>query len=173
MAQPDGMLDLEIDPKLAWALRHRAMFPVDVNQRRPRGAAARAGARREGRRPYSGDAAAIVGCVSKIRPAVPAPIAKVRPFIVAEGWSPGGLTDKPALREKIVYLLRAVFAVLTMRTALLDLSAYTVQLAGRTDFAGWRDAARRLALADVEPRRWMGDWIRSPGRPYSPQSGRG
>ena len=24
-------LDLEIDPKLAWALRHRALFPVDVN----------------------------------------------------------------------------------------------------------------------------------------------
>jgi putative DNA modification/repair radical SAM protein len=27
----DGMLDLEIDPKLAWALRNRARFPVDVN----------------------------------------------------------------------------------------------------------------------------------------------
>jgi putative DNA modification/repair radical SAM protein len=26
-----GMLDLAIDPKLAWALRHRAHFPVDVN----------------------------------------------------------------------------------------------------------------------------------------------
>jgi putative DNA modification/repair radical SAM protein len=26
-----GMLDLEIDPKLSWALRHRAKFPVDVN----------------------------------------------------------------------------------------------------------------------------------------------
>lgn len=25
-------LDLELDPKLAWALRHRAMFPVDVNR---------------------------------------------------------------------------------------------------------------------------------------------
>ena len=29
-------------------------------------------------------------------------IAKVRPFIVAEGWSPGVLTDQPALRETIV-----------------------------------------------------------------------
>ena len=29
---PDGMLDLEIDPKLAWALRHRGAFPVDVNR---------------------------------------------------------------------------------------------------------------------------------------------
>ena len=25
------MLDLEIDPKLAWALKHRDRFPVDVN----------------------------------------------------------------------------------------------------------------------------------------------
>ena len=27
-----GMLDLEVDPKLAWALKHRAAFPVDVNR---------------------------------------------------------------------------------------------------------------------------------------------
>jgi putative DNA modification/repair radical SAM protein len=27
-----GNLDLERDPKLAWALRHRALFPVDVNR---------------------------------------------------------------------------------------------------------------------------------------------
>jgi putative DNA modification/repair radical SAM protein len=29
--QSDGMLDLEIDPKLAWALKHREEFPLDVN----------------------------------------------------------------------------------------------------------------------------------------------
>jgi putative DNA modification/repair radical SAM protein len=29
---PGGMLDLAIDPKLAWALRHRESFPVDVNR---------------------------------------------------------------------------------------------------------------------------------------------
>ena len=28
----DGMLDLDIDPKLAWALRNRERFPVDVNR---------------------------------------------------------------------------------------------------------------------------------------------
>ena len=28
---PDADLALDIDPKLAWALRHRAIFPVDVN----------------------------------------------------------------------------------------------------------------------------------------------
>ena len=27
----EGMLDLDIDPKLAWALRHRAQFPVDLD----------------------------------------------------------------------------------------------------------------------------------------------
>ena len=27
-----GMLDLDIDPKLAWALQHRDLFPVDVNR---------------------------------------------------------------------------------------------------------------------------------------------
>ena len=30
-ATEDGMLDLDRDPKLAWALKHRAAFPVDVN----------------------------------------------------------------------------------------------------------------------------------------------
>jgi predicted DNA-binding helix-hairpin-helix protein len=34
-AGDDGMLPLDIDPKLAWALKFRAAFPVDVN-RRPR-----------------------------------------------------------------------------------------------------------------------------------------
>jgi predicted DNA-binding helix-hairpin-helix protein len=28
---PDANLSLDVDPKLAWALRHRALFPVDVN----------------------------------------------------------------------------------------------------------------------------------------------
>lgn len=27
----EGMLDLDIDPKLAWALAHRERFPVDIN----------------------------------------------------------------------------------------------------------------------------------------------
>jgi putative DNA modification/repair radical SAM protein len=28
----DGMLDLQIDPKLAWALQHRQLFPIDINR---------------------------------------------------------------------------------------------------------------------------------------------
>ena len=30
-ATDGGMLDLDIDPKLAWALKHRGKFPIDVN----------------------------------------------------------------------------------------------------------------------------------------------
>ena len=30
--RPDNMLDLQIDPKLAWALQHRELFPVDINR---------------------------------------------------------------------------------------------------------------------------------------------
>ncbi len=97
----DGMLDLEIDPKLAWALRHRAMFPIDVNRAdreallRVPGLGAKVVARmietRRHRKLRLEDVARL--CHS---------IGKVRPFIVAEGWSPGGLTDHQALREKMV-----------------------------------------------------------------------
>ena len=31
-ASNHGMLDLDIDPKLAWALKHRDDFPLDVNR---------------------------------------------------------------------------------------------------------------------------------------------
>ncbi|WP_397568586.1 putative DNA modification/repair radical SAM protein [Schlesneria sp. T3-172] len=32
VAESDGNLSLEIDPKLAWALAHREMYPIDVNR---------------------------------------------------------------------------------------------------------------------------------------------
>lgn len=32
VGEQDGMLDLDIDPKLSWALRHREFFPVDLNR---------------------------------------------------------------------------------------------------------------------------------------------
>lgn len=32
LAPEDPFLDLELDPKLAWALRHREFFPVDINR---------------------------------------------------------------------------------------------------------------------------------------------
>ena len=47
-----GMLPLDIDPKLAWALRHRDRFPLDVDTRQPRGSVARARLRHQGGRPH-------------------------------------------------------------------------------------------------------------------------
>ena len=98
--QPDGMLDLEIDPKLAWALRNRASFPLDVNRAdkemllRIPGFGTRAVERiietRRFRRLRLEDVGRL--CQS---------ITKVRPFIVADGWSPGAATDAARLRETI------------------------------------------------------------------------
>ena len=38
-----------------------------------------------------------------------------------------------------------------MRPAELNLVRYSVRLESETDFSGWRDAARRLALNEVRP----------------------
>jgi putative DNA modification/repair radical SAM protein len=95
-----GMLDLKLDPKLSWALANRGRFPVDVN-RAPRemllrvpGLGTRVVARileaRRHRRLRLEDVGRI--CQS---------IAKVRPFIVAEGWSPGTALDSPSLERRL------------------------------------------------------------------------
>ncbi|RST85772.1 putative DNA modification/repair radical SAM protein [Aquibium carbonis] len=96
----DGMLDLAVDPKLAWALGNRALFPVDVNRAdrenllRVPGLGTRAVGRildtRRHRRLRLEDVGRL--CQS---------IAKVRPFIVAEGWSPGAMTDSASLRARL------------------------------------------------------------------------
>ncbi|MCQ0988647.1 putative DNA modification/repair radical SAM protein [Jiella marina] len=93
-----GMLDLSIDPKLAWALKNREHFPVDVNRAdremllRVPGLGTRAVKRilstRRHRTLRLDDVARL--CQS---------IDKVRPFILALDWSPGGLTDGAGLRE--------------------------------------------------------------------------
>lgn len=92
----DGMLDLAMDPKLAWAIRHRERFPVDVNRAdresllRVPGLGTRAVARilkaRRHRR---------LGLDDLARMTVSVP--KLRPFIVARGWQPSSLLDKPGL----------------------------------------------------------------------------
>jgi putative DNA modification/repair radical SAM protein len=93
----DGMLPLDIDPKLAWALKFREQFPVDVN-RAPRemllrvpGLGVRAvnhvvAARRQ-RTLRLDDVGRLT--VS---------IAKVRPFIVAADWRPTLIADRADLR---------------------------------------------------------------------------
>jgi putative DNA modification/repair radical SAM protein len=101
-ASPGGMLDLEIDPKLAWALAHRHFFPVDVNRaskerllRIPGLGTKSVGKIIESRR-FRRLRLEDVGrlCVS---------VGKVRPFIVAEGWSPGKSTDDAHLRARLVH----------------------------------------------------------------------
>jgi putative DNA modification/repair radical SAM protein len=96
-----GMLDLALDPKLAWAIANRAAFPVDVN-RAPREALLRVpgfgpkvvgrilSARRHGALRYE-DLIAI-GAVMK----------SARAFITLPGWSPGGRTDAAGLRARFV-----------------------------------------------------------------------
>lgn len=95
-----GLLDLKLDPKLAWALKHRADFPVDVN-RAPRELLLRVpglgvrvidkllDARRHHRLTLA-DMARLAGSIRK-----------VRPFIEVADWTPGGLTDDLALRGKV------------------------------------------------------------------------
>ena len=96
-AMTDGMLPLDIDPKLAWALKFRDQFPVDVN-RAPKslllrvpglGTKAVAGilTSRRWRRLRLDDVARLT--VS---------IAKLRPFIVTEDWRPVSLSDREDLR---------------------------------------------------------------------------
>jgi putative DNA modification/repair radical SAM protein len=96
----NGHLDLQVDPKLAWALGNRGLFPMDVN-RAPREMLLRVpglgvrvvdrilAARRHHRLTLE-DIARMAGS-----------IAKVRPFIEAADWTPGGLTDDLRLRGKI------------------------------------------------------------------------
>lgn len=92
-----GMLPLDIDPKLAWALKFRDRFPGDVN-RSPREMLLRVPglglkavdailAARRWRRLHLAD----VGRLT-------ASIAKVRPFLIAEDWRPVALADRADLR---------------------------------------------------------------------------
>jgi predicted DNA-binding helix-hairpin-helix protein len=99
-AEPDGMLPLDIDPKLAWALKHRDSFPIDIN-RAPRemllrvpGLGTKAVKRilqsRRWRRITLDDVARLT-----------LSIAKVRPFIVTADWRPTLLTDRADLRTLV------------------------------------------------------------------------
>lgn len=96
-----GNLDLQVDPKLAWALRHREQFPIDVNRAdremllRVPGfgikTANRIVATRRHRHLQYDDL---------IR--MGASMKKARSFIVCGGWSPRGLTDSATLRANFV-----------------------------------------------------------------------
>lgn len=99
-AGADGMLPLDIDPKLAWALKFREQFPVDVN-RAPREALLRV--------PGLGTRA--VGAILSARrhrtlrlddvARLTVSIAKLRAFIVTADWRPTLLTDRSDLKTLI------------------------------------------------------------------------
>jgi putative DNA modification/repair radical SAM protein len=95
-----GMLPLDIDPKLAWALKHRDSFPVDVNRApkellwRVPGLGTKAVDRiltsRRHRKLRLDDVARLT-----------LSIAKVRPFITTADWRPTLLTDRADLRTLV------------------------------------------------------------------------
>ncbi len=99
-AGTDGMLPLDIDPKLAWALKFREAFPVDVNRApkdqllRVPGLGTKAVDRiltsRRWRKLRLDDVARLT-----------LSIAKVRPFITTLDWRPTLLTDRSDLRSLV------------------------------------------------------------------------
>lgn len=100
-ATSGGMLDLAVDPKLAWALNSRALFPVDVNR-----------ADREMLLRVPGLGVKSIDRMIRVRryrslrledvARLCRGIDKVRPFITALDWTPGGLTDAVDLRTRLV-----------------------------------------------------------------------
>ena len=99
-ADDNGMLPLDIDPKLAWALKFREHFPVDVNR-----------ASREQLLRVPGLGTKAVDRLLKSRrwrtmmlddvARLTVSVAKVRPFIVTGDWRPTLLTDKANLKTLI------------------------------------------------------------------------
>ncbi|KKC27581.1 putative DNA modification/repair radical SAM protein [Sphingomonas sp. SRS2] len=95
-----GMLPLDIDPKLAWALQAREQFPVDIN-RAPRewllrvpGLGTKAVDAILMSRRWRKLTLTDVGRLSRS-------IAKLRPFIVTSDWRPTGLIDRIDLRARV------------------------------------------------------------------------
>jgi putative DNA modification/repair radical SAM protein len=93
-------LDLAIDPKLAWALRNRGEFPVDVNT-----------ADRERLLRVPGLGVRAVDRMLEVRRFKPLTLEdlarltrsvdKLKPFLVCANWRPGPLTDRADLRERL------------------------------------------------------------------------
>ena len=99
-----GMLPLDIDPKLAWALQARESFPVDVNtaQRelllRVPGLGVKAVEAILTSRRWRKLTFADIGRLSRST-------AKLRPFIVTSDWRPTGLIDRIDLKTQLTQQL--------------------------------------------------------------------
>jgi len=99
-ATDGGMLDLNLDPKTSWALKNRALFPVDVN-RAPRemllrvpGLGVRAADRMIAARRHG---ALRLDDISRLASSVK----KILPFITALDWTPGATLDSDRLMQKL------------------------------------------------------------------------
>ena len=96
----NGMLPLDIDPKLAWALKFRERFPVDLN-RAPKEELLRVpglGTKAVGRILQSRRWRSItLADVARLTVS----IAKMRPFIVTSDWRPTLLTDRADLKALV------------------------------------------------------------------------
>jgi putative DNA modification/repair radical SAM protein len=100
-ATEGGMLDLEVDPKLAWALKNRERFPVDVNT-----------ADREMLLRVPGLGARAVDRIVKARrhtslrlddlKRLSGALKRSLPFLIAADHHPGGSTDRADLRARLV-----------------------------------------------------------------------
>lgn len=98
-SQTNGMLDLDFDPKLAWALNNRHRFPVDVNR-----------ADKEMLLRIPGMGVRNVKRILMARrfkrltlddlQAFHLSLAKLKPFIIADQWSPTHLIDSAKLAER-------------------------------------------------------------------------
>jgi len=96
----DGMLDLVLDPKLAWALANRGRFPVDVNRAdremllRIPGLGVKSVDKLLGVRRYKAirleDLARLSGSVKR-----------VRPFVICEDWRPLAASDDIQLEARM------------------------------------------------------------------------
>ncbi|MBW4331922.1 putative DNA modification/repair radical SAM protein [Stakelama sp. CBK3Z-3] len=95
-----GMLPLDIDPKLAWALRFRDRFPVDVN-RAPREMLLRV----PGLGVKAVNAILTTRRWRQLRLAdvarLTVSLTKLRPFLITADWRPVALTDRADLRSLV------------------------------------------------------------------------
>jgi len=95
-----GMLDLEVDPKLGWALANRGRFPIDLNT------AEREDLLRVPGMGVSGvDRIIALRRVKRVRledlKRLRLSLPKLKPFVVCEDWRPGGETDAVDLKARM------------------------------------------------------------------------
>lgn len=102
----NGLLSLEVDPKLAWALAHRERFPVDLN-RAPRELVLRV----PGLGVKSVDKLLAARRVRRLRAAdlarLKLSLPKVLPFVVLADHTPGAALDAAALPQQLRQLHQA------------------------------------------------------------------